>query len=199
MNKVRTGEEALRVFNYLGIKDVTKDWQKKKGTQVFELPFKTMYYNGHSEVNRFTIYKNGYIRKMVVNENNASRSCWQLNRVRKVASFVKDLNYNDSTNDFTWTGKYRKIYNRERIMVDGHKHRLVYLCNYLLKNYYNNSKYALVGDYTAKKVSEVHRKWWKNETKNDKWPFEDTKNCIDVDYEPKEVEIIIDGHRYKVI
>ena len=38
MNKVKTMEEAYRVFKYLGIKDVTKKWQRKKGTEVWELP-----------------------------------------------------------------------------------------------------------------------------------------------------------------
>ena len=42
-NKVKNIHEARAIFDLLGIKDVTKDWQSKKGTQVFELPFKTMY------------------------------------------------------------------------------------------------------------------------------------------------------------
>jgi hypothetical protein len=49
-----------------------------------------------------------------------------------------------------------------------------------------------------KRVSEIHGEWWRNERKHDEWPFEDVKRN-DVDYEPKEVQIIIDGHRYKVI
>ena len=32
MKKVRTMEEAYRVFEYLGIKDVTKPFQKRNGT-----------------------------------------------------------------------------------------------------------------------------------------------------------------------
>ena len=100
MNKVTTMQEAYRVFELLGIKDVTKPWQKAKGTEVWELPFKTMYYNGSAEINRFTIYKNGYVRKMVVyGENNATKSCYQLNKVRKVASFVKDYKWCDERND----------------------------------------------------------------------------------------------------
>ena len=63
MNKVKTMQEAYRVFELLGIKEVTKPFQKRKGTEVWELPQKTMYYNGHGAINRFTIYKNGYIRK----------------------------------------------------------------------------------------------------------------------------------------
>ena len=122
MKKVRTMEEAYRVFEYLGIKEVTKKWQKDKGTEVWELPLKTMWCNGSAEVNRFTIYRNGYVRKMIVNgDTNGSRSCWQLNKVRKVANFVKDYKWDDSENNMIWTGKYRKIYNRERIMINNHR------------------------------------------------------------------------------
>ncbi len=38
-NKVNSIHEARAIFDLLGIKDVTKDWQSKQGTQVFELPF----------------------------------------------------------------------------------------------------------------------------------------------------------------
>ena len=82
-NKVKTLEEAHKVFDLLGVKNVTKRWQHKKGTHVFELPFKTMYYNGHGSINRFSVYKSGYVRKMVVNKNGASYSCWQLNKQYK--------------------------------------------------------------------------------------------------------------------
>ena len=90
-NKVKTMGEAYRVFEHLGIKNVTKEWQRKKGTEVWELPFKTMYYNGSAQINRFSIYRSGYVRKMVVyGKNNASMSCYQLNKVRKKPYFVKD-------------------------------------------------------------------------------------------------------------
>ena len=212
MKKVKTGEEALRVFDYLGIKEVSKEWQKKKGTHVYELPFKTMYNNGSTEINRFTIYKNGYVRKMVVyGENNATKGCYQLNRVRKVANFVKDYEWIDLENgDYTqkWTGKYHKVYNNERIMVDGHKQRLIYLCNYILKNYYNNKKFSLVGDYTRLRVSEVHGKFWRQELEENPLPFdgdehdlvrtiqsEDAKHGISPNHK---IQVIIDGHRYNL-
>ena len=130
MNKVKTMQEAYRVFELLGIKEVTKPWQKRKGTEVWELPFKTMYYNGSAETNRFSIYKSGYVRKMVVHPtSNASYSCYQLNRVRKVPNYVKDYKWDDGENNLIWTGKYRKVYNNERIMIDNHRDRVVYLCN----------------------------------------------------------------------
>jgi len=193
-NKVKTMREAYRVFELLGIKEVTKPWQKRKGTEVWELPFKTMYYNGSAEINRFTIYKNGYVRKMVVyGENNASKSCYQLNKVRKVASFIKDYKWNYDTEESEWTGKYRKVYNNERIMIDTHQDRVIYLCNYILKNYYRNSKCALVGEYTMKRVSEVHSEWWRqgNELVESKQTFPSLAQIDDV-------QVIINGHRYNL-
>ena len=196
MNKVKTMREAYRVFELLGIKDVTKPWQKRKGTEVWELPQRNVYYNGHGEINRFTIYRNGYIRKMIVGRNGASMSCYQLNRVRKVASYVKDYEWNSDISDGVWTGKYRKRYTNKRIMIDTHQDRVIYLCNYILKNYYKSGKMNLVGEYTMKRVAEMHGEWWRNERKNDQLPFrdEDDKFFSSTD----DVQVIINGHRYNL-
>ena len=198
MKKVKTMQEAYRVFEYLGIKDVTKKWQKAKGTEVWELPQKTIYNNGHESINRFSIYRSGYVRKMVVyGKNNASMSCYQLNLVRKVPNFVKNYVWNDEKRDSVWDGNYRKVYNNERIMIDTHQDRVIYLCNYILKNYYR--KMNLVGDYTVERMKIIHGEWWRNERKNDKLPFFDAdegewKNSPNVD----DVKVIINGQRYNL-
>ena len=209
MKKVKTMEEAYRVFEYLGIKEVTKPWQKDKGTEVWELPFKTMYNNGSVETNRFSMYRSGYVRKMVVHpKTNASYSCYQLNKVRKEAEYFKDYEWKDGRYQ-NWTGKYLKRYTNKRIMIDTHQDRVIYLCNYILKNYYNNSKMSLVGDYTRLRVGEIYDKFWRNETKNDQLPFfdgdehdlvrtiqsEDTKHGISPNHN---IQVIIDGHRYNL-
>ena len=196
MNKVKTMGEAYRVFEYLGMKNVTKEWQRNKGTEVWELPFKTMYYNGSTEVNRFTIYKNGYVRKMVVyGENNATKGCYQLNRVRKEAEYFKDYKWNDVECTHEWTGKYRKRYANKRIMIDTHQERVVYLCNYILKNYYRSSKVNLVGEYTMKRVSEVHGEWWRDNKNN--YGFKETVER-DGFIDDNEIQVIINGHRYNL-
>jgi len=188
--------EAYRVFEYLGMKNVTKEWQRNKGTEVWELPFKTMYYNGSTEVNRFTIYKNGYVRKMVVyGENNATKGCYQLNRVRKEAEYFKDYKWNDVECTHEWTGKYRKRYANKRIMIDTHQERVVYLCNYILKNYYRSSKVNLVGEYTMKRVSEVHGEWWRDNKNN--YGFKETVER-DGFIDDNEIQVIINGHRYNL-
>jgi hypothetical protein len=199
MKKVRTMGEAYRVFEYLGMKNVTKEWQRNKGTEVWELPFKTMYYNGAAEINRFTIYRNGYVRKMVVyGENNASKSCYQLNRVRKEAEYFKDYKWNDVECTHEWTGKYRKRYANKRIMIDTHQDRVVYLCNYILKNYYRSNKMNLVGEYTMKRVAEVHGEWWKANRNNYQLPFTDEGKRYDDELCVNDIKVIINGHRYNL-
>ena len=200
MKKVRTMEEAYRVFELLGIKEVTKPWQKRKGTEVWELPLKTMYQNGHLSINRFSIYRSGYVRKMVVyGKNNASMSCYQLNRVRKEAEYFKDYEWVDLENDnYTqkWTGKYRKRYANKRIMIDNHRDRVVYLCNYLLKNYYR--KMDFVGEYTVKRMKMIHGEWWRNERKIDTLPFTDEGKRYDDELCVNDIKVIINGHRYNL-
>ena len=197
MNKVKTMQEAYRVFELLGIKEVTKPFQKRKGTEVWELPQRNVYYNGGAEINRFTIYRNGYIRKMVVyGDSNASKGCYQLNKVRKVANFVKDYKWDDGENNMIWTGKYRKVYNNERIMVNNHRDRVVYLCNYLLKNYYR--KMDFVGDYTIKRMEIIHGEWWRNERKIDTLPFTDEGKRYDDELCVNDIKVIINGHRYNL-
>jgi hypothetical protein len=195
MKNVKTASEAYKVFDLLGIKDVTKPWQKRKGTEVWELPFKTMYYNGSGETNRFSIYRSGYVRKMVVHPTTgASYSCYQLNKVRKKPYFVKDYEWNGNYGRTKWTGKYRKEQGNYRVLIGSHADRVVYLCNYILKNYYRNSKCGLVGEYTMKRVAEVHGEWWRQntdylESKQDK--FFHSAGTYDV-------QVIINGHRYNL-
>jgi len=194
MNKVKTMQEAYRVFELLGIKDVTKPWQKKQGTEVWELPFKTMYYNGYAEPNRFSVYKSGYVRKMVVHsKSNASYSCYQLNKTRKSDEYFKDYDCNGS-----WTGKYRKSNRTERIMIDTHRDRIVYLCNYILKNYYKSGKMNLVGEYTMKRVAEVHGEWWKANRNDYQSPFVDEVKTFPSLAQIDDVQVIINGHRYNL-
>jgi len=199
MNKVKTIEEAQKVFDLLGIKEVGKRWQHKKGTWVYELPFKTMYQNGSAEINRFSVYKSGYVRKMVVyGKNNASMSCYQLNKTRKSDEYFKDYKWNEDFTKQTWTGKYRKSDKNIRLMIDTHRDRIVYLCNYILKNYYRKKDFSLVGKYTRERVKMHYDEWRNNHNwKQDNLPF-DGHYANPVHPEPEDVQVIINGHRYNL-
>ena len=190
MNKVKNANQAIEVFQLLGIKDVTKDWQRSKGTKVFELPFKTMYANGHKEINRFSIYKSGYVRKMLVNSKGVSWCCYQLNKVRKKEYFVKDYEFIGDTYETKWTGKYRKQHSNERIMIPNYEDRLVYLCNYILKNYYrkqSGASFYRIYDYQVDIIKQL--------AKEDKARYDEQLPF----YEKKDnVQVIINGHRYNL-
>ena len=216
MKKVETYREALEVFDLLGIKNVTKEWQRRKGTQVFELPFKTMYCSGYKEVNRFSVYESGYIRKMLVNDKGASYTCYQLNKVRKVPNFVEDRKWDSIKNESYWTGKYRKVYNNERIMIPNHRDRIIYLCNYILKNYYRNqtgANFYRVNDYQVSLMKrnqedsceldkirrpEMHKLPFEQHNSHGGCEYvksEDSKRGISPNHS---VQVIIDGHRYNL-
>ena len=200
MEKVKTMQEAYRVFELLGIKEVTKKWHKANGSEVWELPFKTMYANGVTEVNRFTIYRSGYIRKMIVNpETGASYSCYQLNKTRKTEEYVKYYEWNDDFTESKWTGKYIKSKRKERIMIDNHRDRVVYLCNYILKNYYRSqtgASFYRINDYQVSLMQNATFNC-ESETFTKDLPFEETVER-DSFIDDNEIKVIINGHRYNL-
>jgi len=200
-NKVKNVHQARAIFDLLGVKDVTKDWQSKKGTQVFELPFKTMYANGHKEINRFHITKSGYVRKMLVNSKGASYCCYQLNRTRTTENYRKYYKWNDDFTESKWTGTYVKSKNKERIMIPNYEDRLVYLCNYILKNYYRNqtgASFYRINDYQTSLIKQQSKELYKAKYNNEQLPFnsipEDDKFFSSTD----DVQVIINGHRYNL-
>ena len=191
MKQVKTGEEALKVFDLLGVKEVTKKWQKKKGTRVFELPFKTMYANGYSEINRFSVYRSGYVRKMVVNSNGASYSCYQLNKQYK--SKRKYFN--------SYYKEYRTFNTTKRAMIYNEDDRLVYLCNYILKNYYRNqtgASFYRVSDYQVKLMERYSDNYWKDEESDQQLPFVDKAVDRILENNIDDIKVIINGHRYNL-
>jgi hypothetical protein len=196
MKKVKNANQAIEVFQLLGIKDVTKDWQRSKGTKVFELPFKTMYANGHTEVNRFHITKSGYVRKMLVNSKGASYCCYQLNRTRSEDNYYKDYDLNGK-----WTGKYNKYIGKKRIMIPKYEDRLVYLCNYILKNYYRSQKSASfyrINDYQASLIRKLSEEVRENYNKNEQLPFNSIPEDDKFFSSTNDVQVIINGHRYNL-
>tara|TARA_R100000908_G_C3717725_1_gene121763 strand:+ start:210 stop:746 length:537 start_codon:yes stop_codon:yes gene_type:complete len=177
MKQVDNIQQVMNTFELLGIKEVTKPYQKRKGTQVFELPFKTAYATGGAEINRFSVYKSGYVRKMIVNGNGASYGCYQLNKKYK----TKEKYFNSYYKEYFTSNSYK------RILIHSEEDRLVYLCNYILRNYYQTDKISMVGDFTRKLMSKYNTFYCQN--RDNQLPFSDEKD---------DIKVIINGHRYNL-
>ena len=172
--KVKTATEAHQVFDMLGIKNVSTRRQKKNGTQVYELPIQQMWQTLNPKPLRFACYKSGYIRN--VSEYNSS--AYQINKTKKVE-----------------VNEYHNYYERtERILIHDYDKRLVYLANFILKNYYQKPTY-LINDYVIECLKQEKR-YYLQERKPAGLPFGD---IVHPDSSPvDDIKVIINGHRYNL-
>ena len=168
--KVTTATEAHQVFDMLGIKNVSTRRQKKNGTQVYELPIHQMWQTCNPKPLRFACYRSGYVR----NVSDYNSSAYQINKTKKVE-----------------VNEYHNYYERtERILIPNYDERIVYLANFILRNYYQKPTY-LINDYTIKCLKEAY--------------FEQNKTGLPFDEEEDkffcstdDVQVIINGHRYNL-
>ena len=122
-------EHILEIFELLGIKNVTSKTQKKNGTHVFEIPFKT--YGGENI--RLATYESGSIRNV-----NSCYSCYQLNPTR----------LEDHKGSYPWKQKIR-------IPITSHEGRLEFLFKFIIRNYYK--KQHTIIQYTTHTIKQVSR------------------------------------------
>lgn len=162
--KVTTVTEAFQVFDMLGIKNVSTRRQKKNGTQVYELPIQQMWQTCNPKPLRFACYRTGYVRN--VSEYNSS--AYQINKTRKVSTRTSGYAYDTI----------------ERILIHNYDERIVYLANFILRNYYQKPTY-LINDYVIKCLKEAYLRDCNNNP-NNRLPFGD------------EVQVIVNGHRYNL-
>ena len=165
--KVTTVTEALQVFDMLGIKNVSTRRQKKNGTQVYELPIQQMWQTCEPKPLRFACYRTGYVRN--VSEYNSS--AYQINKTKIVPSGYKD-----------WTCTVRKL-------IPTYDERIVYLANFILKNYYQKPTY-LINDYVIECLKEERK------INNDAREWGDFVNPESTPVD--DIKVIINGHRYNL-
>lgn len=164
---IKTVQDVDYIFNLLGIKDITTGRQRKNGTQVYELPIKKMYSTGSDFTMKFACYETGYVRNL----SDHLSSCYQINKTKEV---LRDVDWSDTP-----------IRTNERILIPNEDDRLIYLCNFILKNYYQKPLYTIC-NYNKDRMKEVskeyHQMLWEKQEHND----------------VREVQVIVDGHRYKI-
>jgi hypothetical protein len=211
--KLVNEKQVMDTIELLGWKDVSTYRQKKNGTIIYRLPIKM--YGKYIEVGSF---QSGYVRRM-----NGGYTPYQLNKCEPSVTYYKDYKtiWNEDRSDYIQkpTGKYNKFVGKRRIIIRGEVARLRYLVLYCLKNYYiNQANQVEDGKYIAK---------WRHEQRVGHFlKCHDTDDVINFEYsggqitnlengdvfvheqhaywnkwqkeKPSSVEIIIDGHRYKV-
>jgi len=211
--KLVNEKQVMDTIELLGWKDVSTYRQKKNGTIIYRLPIKM--YGQYIEVGSF---QSGYVRRM-----NGGYTPYQLNKCEPHVEYYKDYKtiWNDDRSDYIQkpTGKYNRYVGKRRIIIRGEVARLRHLVLYCLKNYYIKlANQVEDGKFVPKWVHEercghflkVHDT---GDMVNFKYSGGQIENLENGDIyvheqhaywnkwqedKPSSVEIIIDGHRYKV-
>ena len=115
-------------------------------------------------------FTTGYLRN-----NNSASSNYQLNkRIEGEPEYFELQN-----------GDYRKYTGKKCVLIPIEIERLEYLMKYCIKNYFiKNANLVADGCYVPN------------------WQFENLKETIiehGIDHDVKDIQVIVDGHRYKVI
>ena len=115
-------------------------------------------------------FTTGYLRN-----NNSASSNYQLNKRAEGEPEYFELS----------NGDYRKFTSKKCVLIPIEIDRLEYLMKYCIKNYFiKNANLVADGCYVPN------------------WQFENLKETIiehGIDHDVKDIQVIVDGHRYKVI
>tara|TARA_R100000808_G_scaffold4577_1_gene14757 strand:- start:420 stop:986 length:567 start_codon:yes stop_codon:yes gene_type:complete len=183
---IKTVQDVDYIFNLLGIKDITTDRQRKNGTQVYELPIKKMYSTGSEHSLVFACYETGYVRNL----SHHLASCYQINKTKQVKR------------DVPWSDTPYTV--NERILIPNKEDRLIYLCNYILKNYYHRPLFTMC-NYNKERLQEVSKeyhqmRWGQNSVTipRDEYAALQKANPLASTNREVEVQVIVDGTRYRI-
>ena len=158
-------------LNFLQIQEVTTKRQKANGTREFKLPVNDPY----GDAIHVASFTTGYVRRTKV------RSCWQLNKTKQEKRYV------EMTDHDTGRPVIKTFKDTVRILIEDEQKRLEYLIAFCLKNYYIGYANMLSsGEFIPK---------WKHEDK-----LKDVvRDFGAIKGEITELQVVANGHRYKVI
>ena len=186
-------EKVYEKMQLLDIKDITTDRQHKNGTIVCELPIKNEWPGNQENATFIKVasFKTGYVRNQ-----NSGYSNYQLNKRCEGEPEYFDSGKKDSMGRPLYTQWTTRTCKLIPIEID----RLEYLISYCLKNYYiKNANRVPDGDYTPKWKHEYELEQARQRKEEIRDHFLHKLERHDGDREISDLQVIVDGHRYKVI
>ena len=173
----------------LGIVDISTKRQSDNGTIVWRLPIKDQDSGILIEVASF---KTGYVR----NQGKSTRSNFQLNK--RCDGEPQYFQIGDKDN--CGVPLYRKWTTRTCKLIPIEIDRLEYLISYCLKNYYIKQANMIEdGKFIPKWKHEYELEQARQRKEEIRDHFLHKLEKHDVDREISDLQVIVDGHRYKVI
>ena len=174
-------EKIYEQMQLLGIQDVSSPRQVKNGTIVWRLPILSDKKNTYLE---YAAFASGYVRNQGVD----CHSNWQCNKRIPSDAYYPEYEWKKLDNgDHTQvkTGKYLKWQTRTCELIPNEIDRLEYMMKYVIKNeFIKRANTVQQGNFIPK------------------WKHQDLLGAMEAqceDCEVKSVQVIIDGHKYKVI
>jgi len=172
-------EKIWEQMQLLGIQDVSSRRQARNGTIVWRLPILSDKRNTYLE---YASFASGYVRNQGVD----CHSNWQCNKRIAKDGYYPEYEWVDG--EQVKTGKYLKWKSRSCKLIPIEIDRLEYMMKYVIKNeFIKRANYVQEGKF-------VPRWKYERELKN-----RDAIADIVFPEKTQSVQVIIDGHKYKVI
>ena len=184
-------EKIWEQMQLLGIQDVSSRTQEKNGTIVWRLPMKG---RGNTHI-EYASFATGYVR----NQGNQCHSNWQINkRFTGDYEYYPDYEWCDKAQKSIKTGKFNRYRSKKCELIPIEIDRLEYMMKYVIKNeFIKRANYVQEGKFIPK---------WKYDMQKEDTQFHEKRATEYMNKfanvapdGTKEVILIIDGHKYKVI
>jgi len=172
-------EKIWEQMQLLDIQDVSTDRQAKNGTIVWRLPILSDRKGKYLE---YASFSTGYVRNQGVD----CHSNWQCNkRVMGDYEYYPDYVWCDKTQKSIKTGKFNRFRSKKCELIPIEIDRLEYMMKYVIKNeFIKRANYVQEGKFVPK------------------WQYDNVREAViehGIDNQVKDLQVIIDGHKYKVI
>ena len=184
-------EKIYEQMQLLGIQDVSSPRQVKNGTIVWRLPILSDKRNTYLE---YAAFASGYVRNQGVD----CHSNWQINkRVMSDYEYYPDYEWCDQAQKSIKTGKFNRYRSKKCELIPIEIDRLEYMMKYVIKNEFIKRANMIHTDFVPKWQYEIAIE---NTVFHEKRADEYMNKFANVAPDgTKEVTLIIDGHKYKVI